>query len=225
MALGGPMMNPQAFLANNSIELIYAAIIIAICAIIYLKTKEIYDLSGHQGIKYFRHTFLFFALAYVLSFVPILFRLADIHLRGFRIMFILGFLFFGYASSMAILSMVRSVAWKKLKGIWKHSGVYYLIALIGPACFVIYQSRSLFFVAQSVLLIVALITIFVTHKQSQKKTSVSFYTYILLLFFWILNVFALSIPKFMTTEKLFIYALSIIVFIIILTRTLQKMKV
>ena len=45
------------------VELTFATIIVVASLIIYLRTKELYELSEHKGIKYFRNTFLFFALA------------------------------------------------------------------------------------------------------------------------------------------------------------------
>ena len=49
-------------------ELIYTLIIIIMCGIIYFKTKEIFDLTKHKGIGFFRNTFLFFALSYLMRF-------------------------------------------------------------------------------------------------------------------------------------------------------------
>ncbi len=55
-------------------EIIYYLFIICMCLVIYFKTKEIYELTGHSGLYYFRNFFIFFAFSSVfriLSFVTI----------------------------------------------------------------------------------------------------------------------------------------------------------
>ncbi|KAF5428393.1 hypothetical protein C5S42_03390, partial [Candidatus Methanomarinus sp.] len=61
-----------------AVELGYTLIIVFICLLIYLKTKEIYDLTNHKGIYYFRNTFLFFGLAYLFRFIFMSFLLTKI---------------------------------------------------------------------------------------------------------------------------------------------------
>ena len=50
------------------IEPIYSVIIILFSLFIYLRTKEIYELTYYKGIKYFRNAFLFFGIALVEAF-------------------------------------------------------------------------------------------------------------------------------------------------------------
>ena len=53
-------------------EIIYSFVIIVCSLMIYFATKELYELSKHKGIKYFRLSFLFFAIAYFFrSFIKI----------------------------------------------------------------------------------------------------------------------------------------------------------
>ena len=78
MALPRFIINP-----NFLIELVYSIIVMLSCLIIYLKTSEIYKLTSHKGIKYFRMTFLFFGISYFLRF--------------FTKMFLLGLIFTGTA--------------------------------------------------------------------------------------------------------------------------------
>jgi len=77
------IMPPPLFLINPNflIELVYSVILTISCLIIYFKTSEIYKLTSHKGIKYFRMTFLFFAASYFLRF--------------FTKMFVLGLIFTG----------------------------------------------------------------------------------------------------------------------------------
>jgi uncharacterized membrane protein len=41
-------------------ELVYTIIVVFLCLTIYYKTREIYDLTKYEGVKYFRITFLFY---------------------------------------------------------------------------------------------------------------------------------------------------------------------
>ncbi|MCK5698593.1 MAG: hypothetical protein KAH93_02010, partial [Candidatus Aenigmarchaeota archaeon] len=58
--MAGPFIDPIGF----GIELAYTFIVVVLCFLVYYKTREIYDLTGYKGIKYFRRAFLFFGLAY-----------------------------------------------------------------------------------------------------------------------------------------------------------------
>ena len=49
-------------------ELIYSFVIILCSLLIYFETKELYELSSHKGIKYFRRSFLFFGIAYFVRY-------------------------------------------------------------------------------------------------------------------------------------------------------------
>ena len=59
----------SSMLQMVTIESIYSVILMAICMTIYNRTREYEKLSFHKGIKYFRKTFLFFAISYFFKFV------------------------------------------------------------------------------------------------------------------------------------------------------------
>ena len=48
---------------NIGTEIVYSFVIIVCSLMIYFGTKELYKLTSHKGIKYFRQSFLFFAFA------------------------------------------------------------------------------------------------------------------------------------------------------------------
>ena len=54
-----PMLDDLSILC----EITYYLFIICMCLVIYFKTKEIYELTGHSGLHYFRYFFIFFALS------------------------------------------------------------------------------------------------------------------------------------------------------------------
>jgi len=121
-------------------ELFYSFIIIVCSLIIYFGTKELYKLSSHKGIKYFRQAFLFFAIAYFfrgfIKFIVIYFDINGIlelspitfGITGLTTQFL-----FVYFSSMAIFYLLYSVIQK-----WNNNPhkiyLFHVLALI-LACF------------------------------------------------------------------------------------------
>ena len=60
--MAGPM---SYFPVMFSFELVYTVIAVIFCMAIYFKTKESYELTKYEGIKYFRDAFLFLGLSYL----------------------------------------------------------------------------------------------------------------------------------------------------------------
>jgi len=50
----------QIFGVGSGTELIYSFVIMLCSLMVFFGTKQIYELSSHKGIKYFRLAFLFF---------------------------------------------------------------------------------------------------------------------------------------------------------------------
>ncbi len=99
-------------------EIIYSFVIIVCSLMIYFGTRELYELSKHKGIKYFRLSFLFFALAYFFrSFIKIiLFYFNKQEIRTILPFFGNITLFiFVYFSIIAIFYLIYSVMHKKYK--------------------------------------------------------------------------------------------------------------
>lgn len=220
-----PMMHAQHHMINHAtftIEVLYAGLIIAICAIIYAKTRELYTLSGHEGIKHFKNTFFYFALAYLFRITPLILQTLDIYPRGLRIGYLTTYLLFAYASSMAILSIMRSVSHKKLpKGILQLDSTYQLIAILLATIVMLLGSPLIFFTTQASLIIAAFI---ITKTHHNKKTSTTYITYLLLLLFWLLNIAITITPRFLQTTTYTLYTLSTILFIIILVKVIGRTK-
>jgi hypothetical protein len=174
-------------------ELGYTLIVVLLCFLIYYKTREIYDLTKHEGIKYFRMTFLFFGFAFFFRFLSIFFMLMgvtfDIYLSR-QIIRVFPLVFNGYFSTMAILSLVYSIIWKQLQ--IKHifliaNGI--AIAISGIAFFS--RSSYLLTLSQAGLMIITLLFAFYVYGKS-RKVSRLFILYILLFVFWLANLFALA---------------------------------
>ncbi len=182
-------------------ELGYTLIVVFLCFMIYFKTIEIYDLTKHEGINYFRITFLFFGLAYIFRFLDILFMLVtvtfDTHsLIGIFRIFPVSLVLNGYFSTLAILSLTYSIIWKKLN--IKHTLLLFnAIAILISGIAFISRSPVFLILAQAVLLI---FTILIACFIKSRKFSQLFRLYVLFLLFWIVNLLALGPRRFLPFE-------------------------
>ena len=225
-AIGRGMGQGLGRLMNSGIqgEIIYSFVIIVCSLMIYFSTKEIYKLSSQKGIKYFRSSFLFFALAYFFrSFIKIaLFYFEKDELRSILPIFGSITLFvFIYFSSMAIFYLLYSVMWKR----WKSKLTIYLFhltALIFATATSFFGSQIIYFSINILLFIFILITVFIFRRQSKKKSNNLYIIYFLLFVFWILNILDVLISNFLKTTQLFIYLFSLGIFLLILYKVIKR---
>lgn len=210
---------------HSSVELIYAAIIIIICIIIYTKTREIYQLSKYSGIHFFRQTFIFFGLAFLFRLIPLFFKLTELHRPEMRLGFFFGFFLFNYASSMAIFSIVRSLSWKRLQKqkLFNNSWIYHIMAIVLATIPLLQKVHIIGSLIQITIIIFSLI-ILIQHYPKTKKKFSTFMTYLLLLLFWMINIIITSIPRFMELTIDILYLCSLIVFSIILKKVIRNTK-
>lgn len=222
----GEFMNP-----GFGTEIIYSLVIIVCSLMIYFGTKELYELSSHKGIKYFRDAFLFFAIAYFfrssIKFILKYFNAGIIFdLSNRATQFYLGqitLFIFIYFSSMAIFYLLYSVMWKK----WNKNNYqiyfFHIIALIFAMLITISRNPLNQLIVNLLLLFIALATVYFAKKHTKKKTKHNLYTiYVLLSFFWVLNILEILIPKFLQSIQILIYIPSIIIFLTILYKVLKK---
>ena len=182
--------------ARLLVELSYTLIVVFLCFRIFYKTKEIYDLTKYEGVKYFRITFLFFGLAFLFRFLSVFVMLVgmtfdlDISMYLFRIF---PLVFNGYFSTMAILSLTYSMIWKEhqVKNILIVSNA---IAIIISGIAFFSRSHILIIGAQAILLFFTIIAVYIFSKS--KKISQIFVLYVLFILFWLVNLLTLSPERF-----------------------------
>jgi len=233
-----PSFNPQ-FVRNFvspgfGTEIIYSLVIIVCSLMIYFGTKELYELSSHKGIKYFRQAFLFFAIAYFfrsfIKFILVYFsvnRILDISPRIFAPLFSQITLFlFMYFSSMAIFYLLYSVMWKKWNGSSKKIYLFHLLAFIISASIILSRNALIYLGVNIFLFIIVLFVVYTSYQSTKKKSKEHkhdlYVIYLLLSFFWILNIIDILIPEFLQIFQLFIYIASIIIFLMMLYKVLKK---
>jgi len=224
-------MMQELLIGALSIEILYSFVIIICSLMIYFGTKELYELSTHRGLKYFRLAFLFFAIAYFfrsfIKFVLIYFdtsTIINLSPRIFdKIFGQLTLLIFMYFSSMAIFYLLNSVMWKK----WdKKPGIIYL--LHGTATLIalvsIYSKNPVTYLGLNILLFFFIaIVVVLAYKNKTKTAKHNLYlVYMLLFIFWILNIIDILIPNFLQAFQLLVYLASSTIFLLILYKVIKR---
>lgn len=233
-----PPFTPQ-FIGNiiNSgfgTEIIYSFVIIVCSLMIYFGTKELYELSSYKGIKYFRQTFLFFAIAYffrsfikfiiiffdvkgIIEFSPIAFKAAGL-LTQFAFM---------YFSSMALFYLLYSVLQKKWNGNPYKIYVFHSLAVIISFISILSNNSLIYLGINLSLILIAILIVYISYqdKKNKKKGHNLYFIYVLLSIFWILNIIDTLIPDFFRGFQLFIYLASTGVFLLVLYKVVKKIGV
>ncbi len=208
------LQHPIIFLT----ETIYFLIISIFCLLIYFKTRDIYELSKHKGIYYFRNIFLFFSMAYFvrLLHIPLFFGL--LRIAHPRLLMPISMLLISYFSTMAILSIVMSLFAKKIdfKGI---NLVLHVFAVLSSVVVFLTWSHALMLLIQTILFLVSIIYLAIkgTHI-SQNKIS-----YTMLFIFWILNIIIVMRRVFPCEYKIPLYFISVAVFFSIFYRVHKRL--
>ncbi len=190
-------------LTRLAAELGYTLMIVFLCFMIYFKTREIYELTKHDGIYYFRITFLFFGLAYIFRFIDLLSMLVRLTFDTYLLMdifriFPIPLVFYGYLSTLAILSLTYSIIWNKLY--IKHTLLLFnAIAILVSGIAFISRSPFVLLLAQLILFIFTIIMACYFYIRSRKFSQL-FILYVLFLLFWIVNLLPLSPERFLPFE-------------------------
>ena len=203
-----PFLDPTRFV----IELGYTLVVVFLCFLIYFKTREMYSLTKHKGIYYFRNTFLFFGLAYIFRFVFDAIRISSKWLDLYIPRDVMGpvfMLFTAYLSTMAVLYLIYSTVWKRFssKEFFVASNLMAIAIAVAAA-----YSPPIFMITQVVLLIVAIILCCVLRKNFPRI----FILYSLLFLFWIISLILVIPGRALSFElRLALDVISIAVFVFI----------
>jgi hypothetical protein len=211
---------------DYSTEIIYSFVIILCSLMIYLGTKELYELSSHRGIGYLRKSFLFFAIAFFFrSFIKIFFIIADptrIIRHSFILFQITSLFIFIYFSSIAIFYLIYSMMWKK----WNHDKnkiyIFHLLALAIALISIMFNSVRIYLFINLLLLVFVLAVIYTSQKHKKKRKNSLYIIYVLLFVFWLLNVLDIHVPEIFETFQILIYMASTAIFMTILYKVLKK---
>jgi len=214
----------QLLSISVGMEVIYSFVIILCSLMVYFGTKELYELTNHKGIKYFRLSFLFFAIAYFFrSFIKFLIALFGVAAIRDIPQFIapLTLFIFIYASSMAVFYLFYSVICKK----WENkSYLFHIFAIVISLVILLSDDASWIYLGINILLFLLLaIGVCIMHRNNKgKKKNNFFIVYILLFAFWLLNVVDILIPTIIGSYQLTVYLISLGIFMLILFKVLKR---
>lgn len=214
----------EKFVSGTSfwIELFFALMVVILCFLIYKKTKEIYDLTSHKGIKYFRQAFLFFGVAFLSRFLLMLsIILNDGPLFG-KGLFQLGFFIFIYSGLMAALLLVYSTIWNKFKDPDRYFYWINLIALSIALVDTIFNPRENFFFIITLLLLISTIISFSSRESN--KTLKTYVIYIFLFLAWFSSILANFFVRFSTLSGIILYVISALLFLLIYTKVNKSLS-
>lgn len=207
-------------------EVIYAFVIIVCSLIIYFGTKEIYELTKHEGIKYFRRAFLFFAIAFLfgtfIKFLLVYFGINSTINLPPRLVGFLSLFVFVYAGTMASLYLVQSLWWKKFKWVSARPYLLHVLAIVLAIIGVFYRNLEFLILINVLLLIFVIFFAFSGEKNSKNKHGKMGWIYVLLFIFWILNIYDILIPNNLGSGQILLYLSSLGIFLTILYKALKR---
>ena len=183
---------------------------------VFRRTKEYYELSAHEGLKYFRYAFLFFSISFLAQIArPIL---HELHIPQLR--YIIPF--FVFAGTMAMLCLLYSVLWKRLH--WKRPMM--TLGFVSLAVAAIAVSVRLgpvvILILHLLLFSTALIISYRDARTHKKKAFQTHILYTLLFLGWIANAMANFALWRFAEVSLLLNAISAVLFIVLLRRVLRR---
>lgn len=212
------------FSPGFNLEIFYAFIIIVCSLMIYFGTKDLYRLSGHKGIRYFRLSFLYFAIAYFfrscIKSVLVTFNVESVSIIQIKYLGLFTLSLFVYFSTMAMFYLLYSVMWKKFEGKKSNIYLFHMIAVIVALISIIIVGPLGHFIVSVFILLFVLIVGYPCFKKS--RNSSLYGVYLLLFLFWIINIIDILVPNFIAGLQLLVYILSAGTFLTILYKVLTK---
>jgi hypothetical protein len=215
-----PFFGPTEFLTGAVSGLLFTIIAFVFCLLIYLRTKESYELTRHKGILYFRNAFLFLGLSYLLRFI---FDLA--HLSRFIFDFILPrevfvplfILPLSYLSTMGIFYLLFSISWKRFDSRYMEL-MSHLFALALALASIITGSPFVLLILQCTLLLIVVAMSLAMHIAG--RVSKVKLLYLLVALLWLINLLVIDRgrPHFPFAVELVFQLASLAVFAVLYSR-------
>lgn len=201
-----------------TIDIFLILIVVLSCLIIFFKTKEIYKLTEHKGIKYFRKGFLFIGFSHTLLLFTLINKQniilnSSIHPKIFL-------LTIGIFGLIGLTYLFSSLFAKKIKEIY----IYLSIIAIATITIIPHTKFILLFYVSILILTIGIISILKLKQGNKKYFSQIYLIYISIFTIWIItiiNQFILDLGRYTPTINNSIKA---IIFLYILYLILEKLQ-
>lgn len=196
------------------LDIAYSIIIAAIFILLFIKTKELFVASKHQGIHYLRYSFLFFSLAYISRILYHIIRgyliTSDYFIPG-RILATGSFVVIAYITTIAIGYLIYSTLWRKIK-----PGPFLTAThLLAISAGLLILNRSIILLVVLQILLIGIIFISNRHKK------IALF-YMLLSLFWILNMIIIFSRNIISTEIKLVLQIASILILLFFTHKVLK---
>jgi len=216
-------------LNKELIKIVYALIIVIICAMIVIKTDRLFRLSLHQGIRYFRNAFLFYGLAFLIRHIVL------ISFAGIVNYYSITKILFEFLMIMAGFFLFYSLLWKRFEVVDSNYSssllnpiiiLFYILAFIISILDYLWNSFIFMFFSQIVLFEIISIISYLNYSKGKEINFLKFYFIAMILSFsaWILNAIVAFYLDWNKGVLMGIYIINIIVFLLFLYGIIKVTK-
>ena len=226
-------MSLYDFILNNReiFKLIYAFVIILISTLIVFRAHNLFRISSHDGIRYFRNAFFFFGAGFFIRYFVILFFETQPLLQYAFLIDIL----FEFFLVMGGFFLLYSLVWKKFEAPGGESKssllnprifIFYLMAIIIVILDFAWGGHRFLFVSQVAVFFLASIISYINCKKRADIEFPKFYfiAMTLALVVWILNTLAALVFNWDPIVMINIYILNLIFFLLLLYGVVKALK-
>jgi hypothetical protein len=217
-----PPFSPLWFL-DEGIDVVGAAVIVLASLFIFFRTRELYELSSHPGIKYFRYAFLFFGISFFMQLLRPLFHFFEFgrfSLRWHTLFIVV------YVGTMAVLCLLYSVVWRRVR--LQHPFLV-LTALSLLVAFLTLLGRPiapLTLLLQAVLFLIVLVISYHDAREHRRSKALQVHVlYTLLFFSWIANVIANQAERHFIEASIVLNIISVGLFVVLAYRVFRTTDV
>ena len=211
------------------IELVYALFVIVPSMIIFVRTRVLYAVSAHQGIRYFGNAFLSFAVAFSLRFVANVY--GSLLAEDWVLLPTALFVLFEYVIALAGFYLVYSLVWKQfeIKGVRvcksKVGLLHALAILVAVLDFALSPVTQYFlFLSQIIIHGYAIVLSWANYKAAKRRrTFLQIYFIIMVLAFvgWTANFLGIFLIKIFPFIWLYLYGITATIFVLFLAGVLR----
>lgn len=201
------------------LKLAFSALVVLSCFIIVLRTHKMFKLTDHEGIRYFRNTFMFFGLAFAFRYFLNYSQILNI--------------FYEFFLMMAFFMLFYSLSWKRFNGGHKISSlfnlrifIFYSIALIISLLDFMWGCYSFLFFSQVIILSFSAGIIFEKSSSGEKGGFLKLYLLVIFLslFARLTNLIISSMFAWNRIGVIGIYLLDAVIFLLFLYGVIQNTK-
>jgi len=176
------MPAPNRFIPYcGALEILFLVLIVLSSLYIYSKTKKIYELSEHKGIKYFRYGFMCFAISHSFLILHSMLKNMIFKTRILENFFL--FEVYSWIYLTGILFLISSMFSDEINEKYIYFGSLFIF-ILG----IFFESKFFMIIYSTILIIIlGIISIIKLYKDKKKHFSLIYIIYILVFSSWLVS--------------------------------------